>query len=367
MTLWRYILRGFLRAVLIVFAVIAFILSLFAFVENLRRFGETDASTGDIVSITLLQAPEALYQVFPLVLMLASLLTFLRFARTSELVVIRAAGVSALRLIAIPVFASLVLGVVFVGVVNPFVAASIKRGLALGDEFRHGDASMLSFSSDGVWLRQADTQGETGQTVIQAERGNADGSVLSQVRLYRFDSAGTLYARIDAPTARLGAEVWILEDATVWVATEDGRFDRISSGDRIELPTELTSQQILESFSRPEMVGFWALGAFISQMEDSGFSGQRHRLFLQSELAKPALFAAMVLIGSAFALRPTRFGQTGVMILLAILAGFSLYFLKDFAETLGAQGQIPLIVAAWTPPVAAILLALGLLLHLEDG
>ena len=92
-------------------------------------------------------------------------------------------------------------------------------------------------------------------------------------------------------------------------------------------------------------------------MEESGFSGQRHRLFLQSELAKPALYAAMVLIGAAFALRPTRFGQTGVMILLAVLAGFALYFLKDFAESLGGSGNIPLLVAAWTPPVAAILLA----------
>ena len=59
--------------------------------------------------------------------------------------------------------------------------------------------------------------------------------------------------------------------------------------------------------------------------------------------------------------------QTGVMILFTVMAGFALHFLKDFSETLGARGQIPLLVAAWTPPVAAILLALGLLLHLEDG
>ena len=114
-------------------------------------------------------------------------------------------------------------------------------------------------------------------------------------------------------------------------------------------------------------MGFWDLGRFIGQMEDSGFSGQRHRLFLQTELAKPALYAAMVLIGAAFALRPSRFGQTGVMILLAVLAGFALYFLKDFAESLGGQGDIPILVSAWTPPLAAILLAVSLLLHLEDG
>ena len=75
----------------------------------------------------------------------------------------------------------------------------------------------------------------------------------------------------------------------------------------------------------------------------------------------------MPAVVSAFALRPARFGQVGVMMLFAVLAGFSLYFLKDFAESLGGSGAIPIMAAAWTPPIAAILLALGLLLHLEDG
>ena len=185
MTLVRYLLRGFLRALLAVFAVITLVILLFTSVENLRRFGESGASAGDIVTITLLQAPEVLYQVFPLVLMLASLATFLRLARASELVVMRAAGISALQLIAVPVMAAVALGVGFVLVVNPFVAASIKRGLALEDEFRGSGSSLLSFSTDGVWLRQADPG--DGQTVIQAARTNADGTILSRVLMHRFD------------------------------------------------------------------------------------------------------------------------------------------------------------------------------------
>lgn len=365
MTLVRYLLRGFLRALVAVFAVIALVIVLFTSVENLRRFGESSASTADIVRITLLQAPEVLYQVFPLVLMLASLTTFLRFARTSELVVMRAAGVSALQLIAVPVLAAIALGIGFVMVVNPFVAASIKRGLAMEDEFRGSGSSLLSFSPEGVWLRQADPGG--GQTVIRAARTNADGTILTRVQMHRFDANRTLYARIEAPAARLMPGSWLLENATAWRLSPDERFEVAASGGRLDLPTTLTSDEILESFAPPETVGFWDLGRFIGQMEESGFSGQRHRLFLQSELAKPALYAAMVLIGAAFALRPQRFGQTGVMILLAVLAGFALYFLKDFAESLGGRGQIPLLVAAWTPPVAAILLAVSLLLHLEDG
>ena len=47
--------------------------------------------------------------------------------------------------------------------------------------------------------------------------------------------------------------------------------------------------------------------------------------------------------------------------------GFTLYFVRNFAQILGENGQIPILLAAWAPPVAAILLPLGLLLHLEDG
>jgi lipopolysaccharide export system permease protein len=54
-------------------------------------------------------------------------------------------------------------------------------------------------------------------------------------------------------------------------------------------------------------------------------------------------------------------------VLFALSGGFAIFFLRNFAQVLGENGQIPVYLAAWTPPVAAILMALGLLLHLEDG
>ncbi len=362
MTLWRYLTAAFLRAVLAVLAVIALVVLLGAGVENLRRF--SGVSTAEVLHLTLLQAPEVIYEAFPLVLMLASLTMFLRLARTSELVVMRAAGVPALRLIAVPAAVGLLLAFAMIGVVNPLVAASMRAGNVAEDLLRGRETSRLSVSGDGLWLRQADADG---QTVIQAARASPDGTELRQVRLHRFNAQGGLYARIEAEGARLEPGAWVLDGARRWDRASDGRYVQGPTGGELRLATDLTSGQILDSFSPPQTLGFWQLGPFIRAMEAAGFSGRRHRLFLQSELAKPALFTAMVLIGAAFALRPARFGQIGVMILLAVLAGFSLYFLKDFAESLGASGAAPLMVAAWTPSVAAILLALGLLLHLEDG
>jgi lipopolysaccharide export system permease protein len=364
MTLVRYILRRFLLAVLNVQLVIAVVVLLFAGVENLRRFGDSGAGLLDIGVITLLQAPEVLYQVFPLVVMLASLVTFLGLARSSELVVLRAAGVSALRMIAIPVTGGLVLGALVVGIGNPIVTAMTRQSERAEDQFGSSSRSLLSVGGGGVWLRQGDADG---QTVIRAERATPDGTALNGVMLHRFDEAGTLYARIDAAAARLTTGAWVLSDAVRWELEPGGGYARTAIGAQLRLPSALTSNQILDSFAPPELIPFWQLDRFIDQLEDAGFSALRHRLHYQTELAKPVLLMAMVLIGAAFSLRPSRFGQTGVMILLAILAGFSLYFLRDFALSLGASGEIPLRIAAWTPPVAAILMALGLLLHLEDG
>ena len=53
--------------------------------------------------------------------------------------------------------------------------------------------------------------------------------------------------------------------------------------------------------------------------------------------------------------------------LTAVLLGFGLYFIRNFAQILGENGQIPVLLAAWAPPVASILLTAGLLLHAEDG
>ena len=75
----------------------------------------------------------------------------------------------------------------------------------------------------------------------------------------------------------------------------------------------------------------------------------------------------MVLIAAGFTMRHARFGRTGVFVLLAILSGFFIFFLRNFAQVLGENGQIHIALAAWASPVAATLCAMGLVLHLEDG
>jgi lipopolysaccharide export system permease protein len=75
----------------------------------------------------------------------------------------------------------------------------------------------------------------------------------------------------------------------------------------------------------------------------------------------------MVLIGARVSLRHQRGGRTGLMVLFAVLLAFIVYFIRNFAQVLGENGELPALLAAWAPPLAAIGMSLGILLHHEDG
>ncbi|MHA3913397.1 LPS export ABC transporter permease LptG [Halovulum sp. GXIMD14793] len=366
MTVWRYITLRFLSRVLIVSALILGLVLLLTMIDNMSRAAAVGRGTDFAAKLTLTQAPATLSKVFPLVLMLASLWTFLGLSRSSELVILRAAGVSALRFLLFPLIAAILLGGIAVTVFNPVVAVTTQAHSALRDEMSRGSGNVLSLSEDALWLRQG---GDDGQTVIEARRVSADGLILFGVRMHRFNTENTLTSRIEARSAALSDGVWVLRGVTRWDLSpgDDGRLRQPEQLPELRLPTDLSQERILDTFASPEAVSIWEMPEFIQSLENAGFSAQRHRVFFHTELARPALFAAMVLIGAAFALRNVRFGQTGVMVLMAVFSGFLLYFFKDLTESLGNAGSVPSVLAAWTPPMVAILLSITILLHLEDG
>ena len=135
----------------------------------------------------------------------------------------------------------------------------------------------------------------------------------------------------------------------------------------LTFPTELTPDRIENSFASPDTLSVWALPGFITVLEAAGFSAVRHRLHFQSLLSLPLLAAAMALLAAAFSMRSSRRGGVAQMIGAGVAAGFALFVLDKVANEFGEAGTLPVYLAAWAPTIAGLLLALALLLHLEDG
>jgi lipopolysaccharide export system permease protein len=365
MILHRYFARRFALSFLGVLAVFFAMLLLIDLVEEARRFGGSGAGFGTILGLAALAIPETLYSMLPLITVIATILLFLALARSSELVVTRAVGRSALRALVAPIGVTLVIGALAIGVLNPLVAVTSQEYEARAGDLS-GEDRALALSSDGLWLRQGSG---TAQSVIRAERTNLDGTMLEGVTMITFGPEGGPQRRIEAATARLTTGAWVLSDAKVWPLGLTGMVAEAQAQTFPDLtvPSSLTPDQIRDSFGEPSSIPIWDLPAFIERLRSAGFAATRHEVWFQMELAMPAFLVAMTLIGAAFTMRHQRGGHTGVMVLLAVLLCFGVYFIRNFARILGENGEIPAALAAWAPPVAAILLTLAVILHLEDG
>lgn len=365
MILHLYFARRFFVNFLALTVVLFSLVALVDLVDQTRSFSDLGVSFGRIIGLTFLNAPQTVNEILPLIMILATIALFIGMARSSELVATRAAGRSGLSALIAPVLVALVIGVLAVTMLNPIVAGTSKRYSELSESYRTGGASTLSISGEGLWLRQGDAEG---QSVIRASRSNADASVLYNVTIITYVPGQGPVRRIIARSAALQEGGWVLRRVKIW-KLEEGWNSEANAETHKELFIEssLTLDRIRESFARPSAISIWKLTDFIDQLERAGFSSRQHKVWLQSELARPLFLMSMVLIASAFTMRHTRFGGTGIAVLAAVLLGFGLYFIRSFAQILGENGQIPIYLAAWAPPIAAVLLALGLLLHAEDG
>ncbi len=360
-TLSAYIGRQFVIWFAVVFAGIAFVVLLADAIELLRRAAGKDQATFAIVAeMALLKLPQMMLLLMPFAVLFGGMLAYWRLARTRELVVTRAAGVSVWQFLLPALFIALMIGATRVAVLGPFAAAMLSRYENL--EALHlssGTGSQLSVSDSGVWLRQLDPDGES---LIHADHVEPTSRQLLDVVIFRFAGDGRFLGRIDADSADLEGGTWLIRGASL----SDRRAEpkQVAS---VTLPTDLTWAQIESSLALPETMSVWELASFIPMMERTGFATARHRLHLQSQLASPLLLCAMVLIAASSTLRANPRGRAAHMIMIGVGIGFAFYIASDIVAVLGLSGRLPAELAAWAPASVCTMLGTAMLFHLEDG
>ena len=365
-TLSLYIARQFTAAVLAMLAALAGLVSLFDFIELLRRSAaKPDATFGLVLQIAALRVPYIAMQILPFAVLLGGIVAFWRLTRSSELVVARAAGVSAWQFLAAPLASALLLGTIATGIISPLSSVMLARAETLDEVYLRTGGGPLTLAGGQLWLRQSD-RGilPQGSAILHARRvllrkGKLVGSDLS---VFRIGPDDRLLQRVEATRAQLMPGYWQFTEARTILPDHLPEY----VGD-MRLPTDLTVDRVQESFALPDTLSVWALPSFIDLLERSGFSAIRHRLHFQALLALPLLVGTMALVSAGFSMRQTRRGGVARMIGSGVAAGFALFVVSKVAEEFGQSGALPPLLAAWAPAVAGLLLAVSLLLHLEDG
>lgn len=358
----RYILVQQARSLAIALGVISALIMLIDFVEISRGVGsDVDLSGLRILGLMLLKSPQVIIQLLPFVFLFGTLAAFVGLNRRSELIAMRAAGISAWRFVLPAAGAALLFGVLTVAALGP--AASAADGLFQRERSRLSGASAGSETPQAVWIREGD---DTRQMVIRANRQDRAGGRLLGVTffIYTNDGAGlrTFSERIDAESASLSTGRWRLVNA---VGAQIGQ--RAVRYATLDLPSSLADDEAFERFARPQSTPFWSLPAQIARVENAGFSSTAYALRLQQLLATPLMFAAMSILAAAFSLRLMRLGDLARMSAAAVVLGFAFFFVNQAASAFGSAEVIPPWLAAWLPPLLTALAAFTLLFYTEDG
>lgn len=356
--LWQTLL-GIVGAAIVVTAVILLV----DFVETSRDVvTRVDVSALEIVLLSLLKLPLLLQDTLPFIVLFGVLWTFFRLNRRSELIVMRASGLSAWRIMAPAIVLAMVIGALGSAGLNPLGATTTAMFESRrADLFDGGEGRQTR--SARTWLREV--QGD-GFVLIAADSMDGDRLILPVFRFYAFggtDNRTPLLERlIEADHADLSGGFWQLAGATEY-RPEAANMDL---GD-VSLPTTTGREALFERARSATGVSFWRLPEVIVSAREAGLSTRVYELRWFSLLSQPLLLAAAALMAVAATLRLARLGGAAGFALAGGLGGFLLYFLQRMLAGLGTAGTLDPLSAAWSAPALFALAAVLYIAMTEDG
>jgi lipopolysaccharide export system permease protein len=359
-TLSRYFGMRFLWSVVGSFIGVVVLAAMIDYVELMRRGADwPNATPWLLAKISMFRVPQLTERIMPFSVLVGAMSCYLALSRRLELVVARAAGVSAWQFVAPAMIAAFLFGAVATTLYNPISANLHERSKRLESEMLGEVLTALQGTGSGFWVRQKSADGAA---IINAASSQDQGARLNGISVYTFDATGHFDKRIEARGATLQDGYWQLEDARVYASGEP-----LQVIDQYRLNTNLTLEQVRESFATPETVPFWQLPSYIEMADRAGLVAAGYRLQYQALLARPFLLAAMVMLAASVSLRFFRFGGVQKMVLSGISAGFLIFVLSKITEDMSKSELMSPIAAAWIPVLIGSLAGFVALLYQEDG
>jgi lipopolysaccharide export system permease protein len=327
-------------------------------VEQLRSYaGQGDNGAWIALRFTAMRLPGILEQALPFAVLVGSIVTFLGLSRSSEVVAMRASGVSTWRFLAPVGVLSAVVGLIATLILSP-TAATLNQAYE-HDKERLVAADASAVEREGanlIWLKD---RSDSEQYLISAKPVGAD--LFENASIIVLDGESGFQMRYEARVAERTAREWILKD---------GLRLRLGLSDEPFAETRLpravaTGSSVDEAQARG--IAIWALPAAARLAAANGGSAGRYWLRFHRLAALPITLFSMGVIAALLSLNNDRAGQRALMIAAATAAGLGVYFVSDFAGALATAGYAPAWVAAWSPPIAALFLALAAVSFREDG
>ncbi len=263
----------------------------------------------EAVIYVLLYLPSSTYDFVPLAALVGCLIGLGMLASSSELTVMRAAGVSILQVVWIvfrPVFVIVAFGTLIGEFVAPYLDqyADSRRALAQGH-------TRALESDQGLWNREGDE-------FMHFNAVLPNGKVFGITR-YKFDASGNLVSASFVDSAIYQGGYWFEQEGRITYFNEDKLETRSYSSRRWD--TELTPDLLTVLVLAPDELPMQALHNYAKYLDKQGLDSSDYRLAFWQKALQPLATLSLVTIAISFILGPLRQVTTGFRVFIGVLVG----------------------------------------------
>jgi LPS export ABC transporter permease LptG/LPS export ABC transporter permease LptF len=360
----EYIMGNTVRNFLLVLASLSMLFLIFTFFELIGDIIKYRTPLVTVGEYLLNLVPFILYNVTPLCALVAVLITFGAFSRTSELTAMKATGMSLYRAIAPVLLIAAILSVGLFAFDEVYLPAANRRQEALRSVIK-GKPAQTFLRPDRQWMSgQTSSAGEPTR-IFYYQFFDASQNIFANITVFEF-KPGTfnMTRRIFAQSARWNpaANVWTFENGWQRTFSADSTASyqtfNISSFPEIHEQPNYFKKESRQS----QEMSYSELDDYITDLKQSGFDTTRLRVQLNRKLAYPLMALVMAMLAIPFALSAGKRGNLagmGAGIGLAI----AYWVIALFFENLGNVNSLPAVLAAWSPDILFAMVGSYLLLR----
>ena len=348
-----YVSRAYLRILALAFAGMLGIFYIASFIDWSDNLFKGQATGVQLALFLWYSTPQYVYYVLPLAALVATLVTIGLLTRSSELIVMRACGVSLYRTsVPLLVFALLWSGALLA--LEETVLAQANRGAAELKHLMRG-GSPRTFN---VLARQWVT-GRDGR-LYHYNYFDPRAAALNEIEIYRFDQANWRIAeRTQARAAVFDRTDWRAAHGWIRGFTDHSVTTYLPFAERrlqLEAPGYFGTEQ-----PDAERMSFTDLRQYIATLKISGFDVVPFTVALHRKLSFPFVALVMTLIGVPFAVTT---GRRGALYGIGLAIGLAICYWGLFAvfTAIGSAGMLSPVLAAWAPNVLFVSAATAMLL-----
>jgi lipopolysaccharide export system permease protein len=353
-----YMVRLFLtRSLAVLFSLVLVLMTLDLLGEAgqiLAVPGNGDAELWRYVSLRI---PLLVSRFLPFSVLLGTLIAFVGLNQHSEVVAMKAAGMSAHQILAPLVVASVGIAALLFAL-NETVVVKASRVVTAWSDNDYKPTPPESGVLSNVWVLSGDDLIRAGLVVGRPPSMRVD-------RLTVYDrSGGVLQQVIEADHAvpRPASGDWLLQNVRIY----DANMNIVRRLPQLEGLRGVTPAQLTLAKVNPNELDYWTLRTRIAELEAAGRPAEEARAGLDHKISGPLSTVLMPLLAAVAAFGLARSGQVLMRAVLGMALGFAYFVADNFSLAMGNAGAYPPLVAAWAPFFLFLLIGETVLIRTEE-